>query len=228
MSWNPLQKLFSHDTRLDILKELPVTPETREVEEQIKRFNKYVDVSRALCKEAKQFSCCIHELSKCENKLTRDLSQSGMCQCNEDLRILMEEYHSVTANSQEPCDDLIYLLQKTLIEPLKSYRLMFTNIEATLRKRDSIYQEFHKNYIKVEKLKTKEKTGKNIANLEISKKSVGSAQKEIAILDQQLLKSFPDVFKARLEYFQPCIEALIGAKVTYSKRNIFIICQFYY
>lgn len=54
-------------------------------------------------------------MSKSENKLTEDLSLSPVCHLNDDLRIIMEEYHSVSEQSLNECDDLVKNFQKCLV-----------------------------------------------------------------------------------------------------------------
>lgn len=214
MAWNPLkrQTLPKGSTTGPSMNG---TAEEKEVENLIIYLNNITETSRQLYKEGKKFTEFVHEVSKSENRLTHELLQSPVCFYDDNLRNLVEEYHSVTSQSQAPCDDLILVLQKALVEPMKKYNQMVVGVQMKIRKREQAVQECQRLQARLEKLQGKEKTGPVVAKLAAAKKSLEAAEKEVKILNETLKIELPQIFAARFDYFQPCLEALIKAKVNY-------------
>lgn len=55
------------------------------------------DCNRRIQKEMKKYLEAVSNAEKAEMKLTSELSSSSLCHENADLRKLVEDYHSVTA-----------------------------------------------------------------------------------------------------------------------------------
>jgi len=229
MTWNPLKRQSTPKVEAGHLTAATSSEET-EVSNLVTRLNKLTDTSKLLYKDGKKYTESMHEVSKCENQFTHELSMSPICHHSDELRVLMEEYHSVTSQSQELCNDLILILRKALVEPMKKYNQMAIATQMTINKRDQAIQECQKHQAKVEKLKGKEKTGPNVAKRAMSEKALAASRREVAEHDTTLMVELPRILQARFEYFQPCLEALIIAKVSYCERftallNDLVKCQ---
>lgn len=60
-----------------------------------------------------------------------------------------------------------------------------------------------------------EKTGNNVVQTEKCKKVFQSAKEEFDSQNRLLLLELPQFYDKRIDYFQPCLQALIRAQVDY-------------
>ena len=112
--------------------------------------------------------------------------------------------------------DLTHLSQKTVVEPMKKLTAEFGAIAAALKKRDATLNECLKNQTKVEKLAKLDKTQtQNVAKIEQGKKSYLQTKDDFDAQNRLLLLELPQFYEKRVDYFQPCLQALIRAQVDY-------------
>ena len=106
--------------------------------------------------------------------------------------------------------DLTHLSQKTVVEPMKKLTAEFGAIAAALKKRDATLNECLKNQTKVEKLAKLDKTqAQNVAKIEQGKKSYLQTKDDFDAQNRLLLLELPQFYEKRVDYFQPCLQALI-------------------
>lgn len=111
--------------------------------------------------------------------------------------------------------DLTHLSQKTVVEPMKKLTAEFGAIAAALKKRDSALTECLKCQAKLEKLSKLEKSSGNLAKIEQAKKAYLQSKVDFDDQNRLLLLELPQFYEKRVDYFQPCLQALIRAQVDY-------------
>jgi len=181
------------------------------------------NTTKKLYKDAKKYEDCILDVNRSEKKMTSDLSNSLLCHDEKKLRELVEEWHSYVSQASVFDDDLVLLTRRTIVEPLKKFQGAFTETRSALKKRDQAMQECTKASQKFQKLQEKEKTGQNIVKLEAAKQNLANLEEDFKALDRLLKSELPLLYEGRIEYFQPCLEALIKAQVEHygNSANLF-------
>ncbi|XP_071044128.1 bridging integrator 3 isoform X2 [Parasteatoda tepidariorum] len=174
------------------------------------------NTTKKLYKDAKKYEDCILDVNRSEKKMTSDLSNSLLCHDEAKLRELVEEWHSYVSKAGVFDEDLVLLTRKTIVEPLKKFQGAFTETRSALKKREQAMQECAKAKEKVQKLQGKEKTGQNLVKLEAAKQNLVNLEEDFQALDRVLKSELPLLYEGRIEYFQPCLEALIKAQVEHS------------
>lgn len=211
MSWNP-KKRFSLPKQTVNPAFITVADES-ELEKCVTQLNTFGDCAKKLHKDAKKYTEFVYAMSQCEKKLSQDFSSSSLCHHDDDLREIAEDYHSVILQSTPTVDEMIVVSQKAMVEPMKKLNLIMNGVQVAWKRREQLIQECQKWQSKVDKLQDKEKTGTNIVKMETNKKCLASAREDLAAHNQLLLREFPMVYAARINYIQPCLEALIRAQV---------------
>lgn len=172
--------------------------------------------TKKLLKDAKKYEDLIIDVSVSEKTITEDLSTSFLCQEEEKLRLLVEEWHTLVSQSVPYNDDLVLITRRTVIEPLKKFQGIFADTKGALKKKDQAMQDCVKASQKVQKLQEKEKTGANVVKLESARQNLANSEQDFRAQDRLLKSELPLLYEGRIEYFQPCLEALIKAQVEYS------------
>lgn len=172
--------------------------------------------TKKLLKDAKKYEDLIIDVSVSEKTITEDLSTSFLCQEEEKLRLLVEEWHTLVSQSVPYNDDLVLITRRTVIEPLKKFQGVFADTKGALKKKDQAMQDCVKASQKVQKLQEKEKTGANVVKLESARQNLANSEQDFRAQDRLLKSELPLLYEGRIEYFQPCLEALIKAQVEYS------------
>merc|ERR1711881_214957 len=98
---------------------------------------------------------------------------------------------------------------------MKKLTAEFGAIAAALKKRDATLSECIKSQSKLEKFSKLEKTPNNLAKIEAAKKSYLSSKEDFENQNRLLLLELPQFYEKRVDYFQPCLQALIRAQVDY-------------
>ncbi|XP_077992405.1 bridging integrator 3-like [Glandiceps talaboti] len=209
MSWNPFNRLISAPRKSVI----PRTEE-RDFEREVHKIEVLDEATKRLGKDMKKCNECMQTLSKAQSKITQDLAASPVCQSEDELKPL-DELNSGVYKLENLTQELNANAYKTMIEPMKKFSTIFPNIYSSLKKREQLLQEYRKCQAKVEKYQDRDKTGTNIVKLETSKKSLNTAKEEYESLHQPLSEELPKFFEDRIEYFQPCFEALIKSQIEY-------------
>ncbi|XP_054709614.1 bridging integrator 3 homolog isoform X2 [Uloborus diversus] len=171
---------------------------------------------KKLSKDVKKYQECILDVTEHEKRMTSDLSNSLLCHEDEKTRSLVEEWHSFIAQANSFDEDLILITHRTIGEPLKKFQGVFTETKGALKKRDQSMQDCMRANQKVQKLQEKEKTGANIVKLEAAKQNLTNLEQDFRNQDRSLKSDLPLLYEGRIEYFQPCLEALIKAQVEHS------------
>ena len=131
------------------------------------------------------------------------------------LRKVAEHYQSVTYQMGHNTDDLAQLSQKTVVDPLKKLNPEFGAIAAALKRRDTALSEALKAKAKWEKAEKLEKTGANTVKADQAKKAWFAARDEYEAQNKLLLLELPLFYEKRVDYFQPCLQALVRSQVNF-------------
>ncbi|GBM84519.1 Bridging integrator 3 [Araneus ventricosus] len=216
MSWNPWKKLQRHGSKSYLVQRQDEVV----LEKHVSKLEQLENTTKKLYKDAKKYEDCILEANRSEKKMTSDLSNSMLCQEEENLRELLEEWHSYISQVNAFDEDLVLVTRRTVVEPMKKFQGVFSATRSALRKRDQAMQECEKARQKVQKLQEKEKTGPNIVKLEAARQNLANLEEDFKAQDRLLKSELPLLNEGRIEYFQPCLEALIKAQVEHSGNSV--------
>ncbi|KFM72854.1 Bridging integrator 3-like protein, partial [Stegodyphus mimosarum] len=211
MSWNPLRKLQRYGSKPYLVQGDEVV-----LEKHVSKLEQLENSTKKLYKDTKKYENCILEASHSEKKMTSDLSNSLLCHDEEKLRSLVEEWHSFISQANAFDEDLVLVTRRTVVEPLKKFQGVFADTRGALKKREQAMQDCVKANQKVQKLEEKEKTGANIVKLEAARQNLANLEEDFRGQDRVLKSELPLLYEGRIEYFQPCLEALIKAQVEHS------------
>ena len=112
-------------------------------------------------------------------------------------------------------DDLAQLSQKTVVDPLKKLSSEFGAVAAALKRRDTALNEALKAKAKYEKTEKQEKVGANMVRTEQATKAWFAARDEYEAQNKLLLLELPQFYEKRIDYFQPCLQALVRSQVNF-------------
>ena len=215
MTWNPLQKKPFLCVKPGLSQGLSNHMEDRELEMCYNNLQNLEENCKKLYKEVKRYEECISNLLKLEQNMSSELSNSPLVQDHVNLRRVAENYQSVTYQMGHNTDDLVQLSQKTVFDPLKKLNPEFGAIAAALKRRDTALSEAIKAKSKWEKAEKLEKTGANVARADHVKKAWLSARDEYETQNKLLLLELPQFYDKRIDYFQPCLQALVRSQVNF-------------
>ncbi|XP_069674132.1 bridging integrator 3-like isoform X2 [Periplaneta americana] len=167
----------------------------------------------------KKYLEAIANVAKSEQKITADLSVSALCHQNEELRKLIEDYHSVTSQLSEFAREISSVNQRTFQEPLKRFGGTFSNVESGFHHREQLVQEWRTLAAKVRKLEERERTASTVVKLDRDKKALDVAAKELATYHAFLLAELTQFLEKRSEYFRPSLQALVRSQLDYYGNN---------
>ena len=215
MTWNPLQKKPFLSTKPSLSQGLSSHMEDRELEMCFNNLQNLEDNCKKLYKEVKRYEECITNLHKLEQNMTSELSNSPIINEHPSLRNVAEDYQSVVYQMGHNTDDLAQLSQKTVVDPLKKLNPEFGAIAAALKRRDTALSEAIKAKAKWEKAEKQEKTGANVVRADQAKKAWHSARDDYESQNKLLLLELPQFYEKRIDYFQPCLQALVRSQVNF-------------
>eukprot|EP00092_Neocalanus_flemingeri_P004645 GFUD01005008.1.p1 GENE.GFUD01005008.1~~GFUD01005008.1.p1 ORF type:complete len:266 (-),score=90.11 GFUD01005008.1:134-931(-) len=216
LPWNPLKKVSGQLSAKPLLSQGLVSHEDdRELEIAYVKLQDLEENTKKLYKEVKKYEECLTALQKQEEKVASDLSNSTVCQENEELRKLGEQYSSVVYQMGHATDDLVQLSQKTVVDPMKKLTNEFPQIQGAVKRRDLAMQEAQRCQLKYEKMLKLEKTGNNIVKTDQAKRSYLMAKDDFDKANRLLLLELPQFYDRRIDYFQPSLQALIRSQVDY-------------
>ena len=189
--------------------------EDRQLELGYQNLRQLEDVSKKVYKEVRRYGDSVALLHRLEQTLASDLSNSPVCHSDETLRQIAEEYSSVVYQLGHATNDLTQLTTKTVVDPMKKLNAEFAFIAAALKRRDEALNECLKLQSKFEKLNKLEKTGANVAKTSEAKGAFVASKDRFDKANKLLLLELPQFYEKRVDYFQPCLQALIRAQVEY-------------
>ncbi len=161
----------------------------RELEIAFNKLQELEDHNKKLYKEVKRYEDVLTSMHRLEAKMAADLAEF------EDLKPVSSSYQDVVVYQMgHAVKDLKELSRKTVVDPLKKLHGEFGAINAALRRRDQAL-------IEVQRAKTPEKAKK--------------AQEDFDKLNRMLLLELPQFYDKRVDYFSPCLQALVRAQVDF-------------
>lgn len=219
MAWKELLKKPYLSQKPQLSQGLADYNEDRDLSLAFRNLTDLEDHCKKLYKEVRRHEECANGLHRLERKMSSDLSNSPVCreyEDNEDLRKIAEGYQSVVYQLGHATGDLTHLSQKTVVEPMKKLTAEFGAIAAALKKRDATLAECLKCQAKLEKLSKLDKSvAGNQAKIDLAKKAYLQCKDDFENQNRLLLLELPQFYEKRVDYFQPCLQALIRAQVDY-------------
>lgn len=191
----------------------------RNLEITFQKLQNVEETTKRLQKDMKRYLEAIAAVAKSEQKITADLSVSALCHQNEELRKLIEDYHSVTSQLTEFGREIASVNQRTFQEPLKKFGSTFSNVESGFHHREQLLQEWRTLSAKVRKLEERERTASTVVKLDRDKKSMEAAAKELVTYHTFLLAELTQFLEKRCEYFRPSLQALVRSQLDYYGNN---------
>jgi len=213
-TWNPLKKAGAQLNSKPLLSQgLLSHDEDRDLEMTFVRLQDMEENTKKLYKEVRRYEDCLANLQKTEEKLASDLVNSSLE--DPELKAVGEEYSSVVYQLGHTTGDLAQLAQKTVVDPMKKLTTEFPQIQAAVKRRDMLLTECLRCQQKWEKLAKLERTGGNIVKVEQAKRSYQLAKEDFEKVNRLMLLELPQFYARRIDYFQPCLQALIRSQVDY-------------
>ncbi|XP_015607255.1 bridging integrator 3 [Cephus cinctus] len=215
MTWNPLKR--NHLTQ----RPNPAPPllsheEDRDLDVAVQKLIYVEESIRKMTKEMKKYLEIVSQLDRVDQRLSMNLSTSGLAHVSDEFRRIVEEYHSVTTQVGKNVQEMTALCQKTFLEPLKKLRDEFVYIAAAVAKREELVTIWKTAYQRMKRLEMKkERTGTHIAKLERERRTEEAAAKDLRTVHAQLLSELPAFLDKRLEYIKPSVHALIMIQLNY-------------
>ncbi|KAK7864541.1 hypothetical protein R5R35_007316 [Gryllus longicercus] len=214
MTWNPLRR--PHLTaKLSFAPSVIDRAEDQQLEVLYYKLQHVEETSRRLQKNMKKYIEYLTNASKSEQRITSELSSSQICFQNDELRKIVEDYHSVTVKGNENVAELSSTSQQCFQEPLKKFISMFAAIDAAFQNREQLAQEWRNLSVKVRKLEEKERTGTNIVKLERERKALAAASTELLACHSSLLFELRYFLEKRPDFFHPILEAFMRSQLEY-------------
>jgi len=194
-----------------------VSPEEeRQLEMTWVKLQQMEENTRKLYKEVKKYEECLAGVQKADEKLSSQLTNSRVGgEGAGQLARLTDQYQSIVYQMGHNTEDLAQLCHKTVLEPVKKLSNEFPQVQAAVKRRDLALQEAQRAQAKHEKLAKLENTGANVAKREQAKQCSLLAREDFEKANKLLLLELPQFHDRRVDYFQPCLQALIRAQVDY-------------
>ncbi|CAN7943701.1 unnamed protein product [Ixodes hexagonus] len=208
MSWNPLKRLSKPPARTSPGGELDEST----VEEYVSKFVRLETDTKKLHKDAKKYEDAMLALYHCEKKMSSDLANGELCNDSPELRRLVEEWLGFASSMDSAVDDHLVAIRRCLVDPLKRYQAVFTEVQAALKRRNQAAQECVRLEQRAERLTGRETTGPNLAKLSECKQALEAARGELRTQGALLAQDLPRWYQASSLYLQPCLEALMHSQ----------------
>ncbi|KAH9503257.1 Bridging integrator 3 [Bulinus truncatus] len=216
MSWNP----FSRSSTSSFKKPVISKPAQREFEKELKRLDELEELTRRLYKDVKKLTEANNVLAKSERKLSQELLSTQLCQSEDTLRNLIDEWDAAMVKMDMHMTDRNVYLHRTVLEPLKKFVSIFPYAQVAVKKREQSLQEYQKCQDKMSKYQERERTGPNVVKVDTSKKALKAAQDDFTIQNAALMEDIPKMIDSRTEYFQPSLESEIKSQVQYTTEAV--------
>lgn len=152
-------------------------------------------------------------MNKVESKITNDLSSSNQFTDDQNLRNILEKWHSFACDSNAAGEDYVVALQKVLLNPLKQMRQAFADMRNAIKTRESVHSDMLKFQKKVIYYNEREKTGTNLVKLEESRQAFNSSQSEYTRRTEALTKELSHFLSGTVSLFQPSLEGYITSEI---------------
>ena len=177
--------------------------------------------TKKILRNSRKLSEAISNLNRNQVKLTKDLSNSHLCQVYDpDLRSLTENWHSFHCQLSDGSNDISGNISKTITDPVKKINKLYEEVRANLKKREELLRSISKLQEKVAKLSEKEKTGNTLVNLQKTKNLLEATQNDLRNLEATLIREIPPLLDYRVQLLQPSLEAFVRSELSYWGDNL--------
>ncbi|XP_001634782.2 bridging integrator 3 isoform X1 [Nematostella vectensis] len=214
MSWiNPFNKLIAPNKARQTGKQAD-----NDFEKECARFYQFESATKKVYKGMKRYGEAMLALNKAEQRIFQDLASGPLAQTDL-LQEPVDEFSKVTAKLDELRQELVSRNQKIFLDPMKRLRSVFPSVNDAIRAREQSFMEYAKHQAKVEKLAEKERTPQNLAKLEQAEKDLAKAKADYERQNAVMLEDLPMLTNGRVDYFEPCFEALILSEASYYSQS---------
>ncbi|XP_063236750.1 bridging integrator 3-like isoform X2 [Bacillus rossius redtenbacheri] len=210
MTWNPLRKQKLTTKPSPAIQAID-SKSDQKLESLFLKLQQSEELSRKLQKDMRKYLEGVASCSKQEQQITTELSASPLCVSRDELRQVVEDYHSVTSQVSDSVKALIDSCQKTFQEPLKKYGTVFPDIDARFRQREQLVQEWREAGARVRKYELRERTAKNFVKLEQARRALQAAAATLVSCHEGLLSELREFTARRAAYLNPSVRALVRA-----------------
>ena len=218
--WNPLKNVGRSLNAKPLLTEGIVSAEDdRALEITYVKLQEMEENSKKIQKEVKKYEECLSLLQRADDRLASDLRNSGLCEEAGELRLVGEELGSLSYQMMHNTEDLVQLAHRTVREPIKKLTNEFPQIQAAIKKRDLSLQETQRAQVKFEKMGKLEKSAANTLKKEQAKRGYLMSKDEFEKTNKLLLLELPQFYERRVDYFQPCLQALVRSQMDHYGEN---------
>ncbi|KAK2171148.1 hypothetical protein NP493_1098g00072 [Ridgeia piscesae] len=147
--------------------------------------------------------------------MVQDLANSALVREEETLQPLAEQWSGTVTKLEMISNELNTNYQKTVVEPMKKFSTIMPSTQTAVKKREQSLQEYSRYLAKVEKYREKERTGPNVVKLDAARKALLWAKDDFETQNSVLTGELPRFYERRIDYVQPCFQALIKSQVKY-------------
>ncbi|XP_062507543.1 bridging integrator 3-like [Corticium candelabrum] len=183
-----------------------------EFDRSVTKFRQVEGLSKRVYKDTKRCTEAISSACKAAQKLGNDLANSSVVE-QTDLKETAEDFRDTMTEMSKLAAQLHSHEQKTVIEPMKKFSQVCPSVDRAVRKRDQKMAECEKLQAKVDKLK--EKSPQQTSKLESTQRELARCKPEFERINSQLTQEIPFLYERRIDYFEPCFEALIKSEMQY-------------
>ncbi|GIY06754.1 bridging integrator 3-like protein, partial [Caerostris extrusa] len=136
---NPWKKPQKHGSKSHLMQK----QDEIVLEKHVSKLEQLENTTKKLYKDAKKYEDCILEANRSEKKMTSDLSNSMLCQEEEKLRELVQEWHSYVSQDSIKASQKVQKLQEkektgANIVKLESAKQNLVNLEEDFKAQDKL------------------------------------------------------------------------------------------
>lgn len=165
----------------------------------------------------------LHELNQAERHLANDLSTASVTTLGanfEQLDQLLIRWEVAVETIIKNREDLLKSLNRTVIEPLKEFRIAFAEMKSAIKRYEQLCTDVNRYTAKVAKYSQVERTSTNIMKLNEYESRLRESQQDRDGMKTRLEQELPTFLRKKLEYFQPSLAAFICAHILHSGNNL--------
>jgi len=164
---------------------------------------------RRLIREVPTYQQSIRDVQEAEEKLVKDLGNTGVTAYSPKLREATDEYLSVVMEVKDKSENTSSAIQQCMGEPVKAYHGLYEPLDVVRRRRDAQLLELNKCQDRLDKLKLKLKRTTDVV---VERDAL---LKQLKDLNAQLLQESHKFHSLREPFLKPCIQAYVQSQVDY-------------
>eukprot|EP00118_Oscarella_pearsei_P027198 m.310897 g.310897 ORF g.310897 m.310897 type:complete len:259 (+) comp56248_c0_seq1:55-831(+) len=187
----------------------------QEFDRDVAQFKQTEGQMKRVYKGARKSGEALRTVSNIRRKIGHDLAPAGSSLSqNSDLKETSEKFVKGARDLALIATQLTKLEEEVVIEPMKKFMPVFPSVQRSVNRRHQKRNDLERAQAKVDKYMNKDMTSsKQATKLAVAERDFEKAKAEFERLDGQLSEDVPKLYDGRVEYLQPCLEALIKGQV---------------